>query len=176
METIKEIGLVEIQQATRQFADERAKLVEIVSALNEKVEALRREALPMIKRAVARTAERQGELKAMLEAAPGLFVKPRTVIFHGVKVGFQKGKGGVDWDEDEKVVALIEKHFPRAQAELLIKTTKKPIVKALEDLDVSDLKRIGCRVLDTGDEAVIRPVDGEVDKIVKALLEQEETD
>jgi hypothetical protein len=68
------------------------------------------------------------------------------------------------------VVTLIEKSFPKAQADLLIKTTKKPIKKALEDLDVGALKRIGCRVVETGDEIVIKPADSEVDKIVTALL------
>jgi hypothetical protein len=32
------------------------------------------------------------------------------------------------------------------------------------------LKKLGCTVRDTGDEVVIKPVDGDVDKIVRALL------
>lgn len=173
MQAVSEIGLAEIERATRRYADERAKLVDIVAALNEKVDALRREALPMIKKAVAATAEKHSSLKGLVEQAPDLFVKPRSVVFHGIKVGMQKGKGGIDWDEDDKVVALIEKHFSRSQAELLIKTTKKPIAKALEGLDVADLKRIGCRVLDTGDQVLIKATDDEVDKIVAALLKEE---
>jgi hypothetical protein len=59
------------------------------------------------------------------------------------------------------------------QDDLLIKITKKPIAKALADLDVSDLKRIGCRVEATGDIVVIASTDSEVDKLVKALLADE---
>ena len=33
------------------------------------------------------------DLRAALAASPELFVKPRTQIFHGIKVGFVKGKG-----------------------------------------------------------------------------------
>ena len=87
-------------------------------------------------------------------------------------MGFRKGTGGIDWSDDDQTVKLIEKHFPKTQAELLIKTTKKPIKKALADLDVADLKRIGCTVESTGDVVFIKPADSTVDKHVNALLKE----
>ena len=69
---------------------------------------------------------------------------------------------------------LIEKHFTKAQMELLIKPTRKPIAKALVDLDVGDLKKLGCRVEATGDVVVIAPAKSDVDKLVKTLLAEGE--
>lgn len=164
------MNLTEIENLTRGYARARNDLHMLVQSLNDEMEILKRKALPLIKAHVGRAAERHGQLQNALTLSPHLFEKPRTVVFHEIKVGFRKGSGGIDWDDDEKVAALIEKHFPKAQAELLIKVVKKPIAKALEDLDVGDLKAIGCRVEKTGDVPVIKPVDTAVDKIVNALL------
>jgi hypothetical protein len=37
---------------------------------------------------------------------------------------------------------------------------------------VSDLKRLGCEVAEAGDQIVIKPVDGEIDKLVNAYLKE----
>lgn len=164
--------LYEIETLTKAFADAHNDLTLIVNALNVEIERAKRARLPDIKRMVARCAEKHDTLKSAIESAPGLFVKPRTYIFHGVKVGLQKGKGGIAWEDDEQVVRLIEKLF-KDQPDLLdvlIKTTKKPLANGLEQLDVAELKKLGCTVEETGDVVVIKPVDSAVDKIVRALL------
>jgi hypothetical protein len=89
-------------------------------------------------------------------------------------VGYAKGKSGIEWDDPAAVVAAIEKHLPE-QAEALIRWTAKPLKEAINQLDVSDLRKIGCRVVDTGDRIVIRPVDSEVDTLVDALLKEATT-
>jgi methylthioribose-1-phosphate isomerase len=91
------------------------------------------------------------------------------VIFHGIKVGFAKGKGIITWDDDEKVATLIQRHLPE-QYEVLVKTTRKPLKTPLKELSVADLKKIGCTVEETADYVVISPVDSEVDKLVSAML------
>lgn len=47
---------------------------------------------------------------------------------------------------------------------------KKPAKDALKQLGVKDLARLGVTLIDAGDEIVIKPVDGEIDKLVNALL------
>lgn len=102
-----------------------------------------------------------------------MFDTPRTVVFYGIKVGLQKGKGAIEWDDDAQVVKLIEKHFPE-QADVLIKTTKKPVKKALAQLTVAELKKLGIVVEETGDQVVIKSTDSEIDKLVNALLKEDE--
>jgi hypothetical protein len=165
-----QISLCDIESLARKFSDARYTLGSSLQILNDEIEDIKRRHLTALKHLVARAAERQAELSAAIDSNHDLFVKPRTVIFHGIKCGLRKGKGGVDWDDDDRVVGLIKKHFPKAQAELLIKTTEKPILDALEDLSAADLKAIGCTIEDTEDKIVIKATDSAVDKLVNALL------
>jgi len=161
--------LIEIDSLTKSFADARAELAEVVGGLNIEIERAKRKRLADIKRLVARCADKHDALKGAIESAPALFDKPRTHVFHGIKVGFRKGTGSVDWEDDEQVAKLIERHFPE-QLDLLVKTTRKPVAKALLQLSVAELKKIGCTAEETGDVVVIKPTDSEVDKVVNALL------
>jgi len=165
-----ETTLLTLDQLAKAYAEKRDDLSSIVTLLNAQIEAIKNAALPDIKKAVAKAAEKQSALSNAIDGARHLFISPRTVVMHGIKLGLRKGSGGIDWEDDAKVCALIEKLLPQSQADLLIKTTKKPIAKAIEDLDVSTLKKIGCTVEDTTDVIVIKPVDTAVDKIVTALL------
>jgi hypothetical protein len=165
--------LAEIEKLTREYAQARRVLAERVQELENAINELKRKALPYIRRAAEAASERQAVLKIAIEESPELFQKPRTVIFHGVKVGFQKGKGELKWESAEQVVRLIKKHFPE-QAETLIKVKETPVKTALAQLSVQELKKIGVEVNETGDEVVIKSTDSEIDKLVAALLKEDE--
>lgn len=162
--------LADVESRTKRYADARSVLAGYVQELNAEIELLKRAALPRIKELVARAAQREAELKSLIESNPALFEKPRTQTFHGIKVGFRKGTGGIDWEDDEHVCKLIRKHFTKDEADLLIKTVERPIAKALTDLDVATLKKLGCTVEATGDVVVIKATDSEIEKAVNALL------
>ena len=93
-------------------AQARNLLAERVTALTDAQAALRREHLPGIKRALARAAETEAALRALVEANPGCFIRPRTQVFAGIKVGYAKGKGALSFDDADSVVARIKKHLP----------------------------------------------------------------
>ncbi len=152
-------ALLQIELAAKKHSAHRDTLSDLVANLNDQIETLKRRALPEIKRAVGHAAESKSILNNLISDAPDLFVRPRTLVFHGLKIGYRKGTGGIDWEDDERTVALIKRHFTKAVAETLIKTTEKPRAKALESLDIADLKRIGCTVESTGDVIVIAPTD-----------------
>lgn len=162
--------MAHIERATKIYADERAALAAIVTTLNAEIEQAKQRHLKFIKRAVNNTAAAENALRNEIELAPELFEKPRTVIFHGVKVGYQKGKGGIVFEDADRVVELIHKHFPDDSAEALLHITTKPNKEALAQLSVVELKKLGCQVADTADTVVIKSTDTEVDKIVTALL------
>ena len=161
--------MIEIEQHTKAFADRRAALADIVAELNGGIEALKRKHLPVIKRRVAAAAEAHAALTEAIGESAELFVKPKTVVMHGIKVGYAKGKGKIDFEDGDQVVRLIRKHCAD-MADVLIVTTEKPSKDALQQLDVATLKRLGCTVDESGDQVVIRPTDSNVDKLVKALL------
>lgn len=161
--------MADIEKACRQHADRHTRLGDLVAALNDAVAAVKREHIAGIKRAAGRAAESQAELQALLEGVPQLFVKPRTVIFHGIKVGYAKGKGSIEIADKARTVALIRRYLPE-QADTLIRTEELPHKPALTQLSVADLRRVGCTVVETDDRVVITAVDSEVDKMVDALL------
>lgn len=162
-------ALDNISKRAEVYASARSLLSDKVTALNDGIAALRKDYIPGIKRAVAKAAEAEAALHALIEAHPDCFTKPKTQVFSGVKVGFQKGKGTISFEDADAVVARIKKHLPD-QADVLIKSKETPVKDALAQLSATDLKKIGVTVSEAGDQVVIKPVDSEVDKMVDALL------
>lgn len=164
----------DITRLTEEFSAARTKLGSRVQALEDELAAVKKRHLPAIKKAVETAAEKQLELRHALGVAPELFVRPRTIIINGIKIGYEKGKGKIEIpkEEEARVVALIEKHFPD-RADILIITSKKPAKKALAQLSGAELKKLGITVEDTGDHIIIKATDSEVDKLVDALLKEE---
>lgn len=151
------------------LARTRAQLAELVQALEDGLHHLKADAMPRIREQIDRAAAAWAALEAEIAAHPELFVKPRTVAMHGIKFGYAKGKGSVEIADDDRTVMLIKRHLPD-QADVLIAVRETPIKDAIANLPAADLKRIGVNVKDTGDQVVIRPADGAIDKIVKALI------
>ena len=125
--------LHDIEQQAAAFAEARRQLTELVTKLNDKIEALLRNHMDALNAAVAGAAAEYDKLKTLIEAAPGLFTKPRTVVMHGVKLGYQKGKGGIEIADPDRTCELIHKHLHDIEDQL-IQTTYKPIKSAIEQL------------------------------------------
>jgi hypothetical protein len=164
----------EIETLTRSYSDARGVLSDTVAALNFELDQVKRNYLTQIKQQVGKAKERQAELRAAIEANADLFTKPkpRTQIFYGVKVGFRKATGKIQFDDPDQVVKLIRRQFPD-QFDVLVKTTETPIKSALEALPAVTLKKLGIEVNETGDVVMIKDAAGEVDKLVAALLKDE---
>lgn len=161
--------LQQIESAARHCSHRREALKSLVKAINDSVERIYRERGPELKRLVLSAAQAQAELKLLVAEHPGEFEKPRTQVFHNIKVGYRKGIGGIAWEDDDDVIRLIKKHFPELE-DVLIHTEETPIKKALQELPAVDLKKLGVTVEETGDVVVVKPVDTAVDKTIKALL------
>jgi len=162
--------LNDIEKRARHLADALASINAIATEMDKAIDLIKRTEVPKLKKLVAAAAAHEVELKDLIAAAPELFVKPKTVTLHGIRCGFQKGKGGIEFDDADATVAAIQKHLPD-MAEQLIRWTGKPLKEALNQLDVASLKKIGCRVVDTGEQVVVKPVDGAGVKMAQALLQ-----
>lgn len=158
-----------IDNDVQTLAQARASLGLLMQALQQGIEALKADHMPGIRSAVYDAEVAWKALQLQIELHPHLFVKPRTAVAHGIKFGLAKGKGGLNIPDPDKTVVLIRKHLPD-QADVLISVRETPAKEALALLPASDLKRIGVQVVDSGDQVVIKPADGEVDKLVKVLL------
>lgn len=162
--------LAEITAEAKLHEEARMLLGDRVRAYQDGLAALARNHMPGIKRALNRAADIEGRLRNLVEAHPGSFVKPKTHVLHGAKIGYEKAKGKITIEHPDKVVERIKRNYPAEQAELLIHREEKPNKKALDKLPANELKRLGCTVHDGGEQVIVRPVDGTVEKMVKALL------
>lgn len=159
----------EIETRAQAYASARDELGGMVAALEEGIEALKREHLPAIRRAIRKASEHHERLRQAIDMAPGEFERPRTQILHGIRVGYAKGKGRLVIEDENRAMTRIRLHYPE-QVEYLIACKYTPVKEALLKLPAADLKKIGARIEGTEDEIVIRPVDGAVEKMVDALL------
>lgn len=158
-----------IEKAAKTLRASRDVLTERAMALQDEIESATKRKLPGLRSAVAAVAQADADLKAAIQQAPLLFLKPRSVVLHGLKLGYQKGKGKIEWEDDAQVVKLVRRHFPE-QFDVLCKTTEKPVKDALANLTAAELKKLGITVEDTGDVVFVKDSTASVDKLVKALL------
>ena len=167
--------IAHIEALTKQYAERRQKLNEAVANLQADIQAAKKYALPKIKHYVASAMEAQSVLAAAIDAARELFDRPRSAVFSGIKVGLHRAPGRVEWEDASQVVDLIRKRLP-GDFDRLVKVTYTPVKSAIVGLSAPDLARIGCTVADTGDVVLIKPADGEVDRLVDALLKDHLTE
>lgn len=164
-----EMTLTDIEAKARAFAARRDMLRDYLALVERELQAVKKKYLKELKRRVALAADYEIELRAAIESAPELFAKPKTQIFHGIKVGFRKGKGKIEWEDDAALVALLKKKFPD-QADDLIVTTEVPSAIGLQALDAAELRKLGVTVEDAGEQVVVKPVETDIERLVKALL------
>jgi hypothetical protein len=165
------VNLAVIEEHAASYEAASASLEELIIALESDLEAVKQKHLRVIKRQAGIVANLEAELNSLVESAPDLFKKPRTITVHGVKVGFSVSKGKVVWDDGDNVVKLIERHF-EDQADVLIRTYKEPNKDALRNLPAKDLAKLGCRIEDAGDQVIVKRVAGDVEKLVNKLIEK----
>src|ERR1700735_4515468 len=101
-------GLDKIEKAAASYAELRNQVATIVDELTDKIEALKKEKMPMIKKLAKTLAAKHVELETAIAGAPHLFEKPRTVVFSGIKCGFRKNEGTIAFDDAELTVNKIE--------------------------------------------------------------------
>jgi hypothetical protein len=166
---MKTTTLDDIELKARELAEQRAVMAQLVGELQAGIAALMEDQMPAVRLAIDGAAEAWSILEQTIKDSPHLFVKPRTVTMHGIKLGLEKGKGGLEIPDPPKTIALIKKHLAD-QADVLIDVKETPAKGALAQLPAADLKRVAVNVKDAGDQVVIRPADSQIDKLVRALV------
>jgi hypothetical protein len=158
-----------IEDACKLAREARQTLEARAQALQEEIASAQKRKLPGIRSAVAAVAEADAKVLAALQASPGLFKRPKSVVFHGLQVGYKKGTGTIEIDDADQVIKRIRKHLPD-QFDVLVKVTEKPIKAAIRNLTGAELQKIGVKVESAGDVVFMTDATDSVDKLVKALL------
>lgn len=172
-DTTEKTPLEEITELAEHYGASRDRLAGYVGELEAQIEALKRQHLPRIRAAVRVASAGRDALAGAIEDHPALWKKRKTLVIAGIRVGITKGKGKLVIPDASQTIRLIRRHFPD-QAETMIRVKEEPIAKAIGELSVAELKKIGAHVADAGEQVVIKPTDGDVDKLVAKLLEEGE--
>lgn len=170
--TERVVGLPQLEVGARVFADARAEVARLAALMNDEISEVKRRHQAAVIAALRHYADSEQGLRADVTSAPdSLFVRPRTYQMHGIKIGRQKGRGGLRLQfDDAQTVALIRKHFA-SQADALIVVKERPAREALENLPAKDLKRLGIEIIDAGDEIVCKAVDTDIDRLIRTLTQ-----
>lgn len=170
----KEVSINEamppIQALCQLYSEEFSLLAAQANALEIEIDLSTERHMPAITATVARVKKVHVELNALLAANPQAFIKPRTTVFHGIKVGFNKLIGKLTFKDETKAVALVQKHFPE-QFDSLVETKYVLRKAAAAALPAADLLKIGGSVKDGDDQIVIKHTGSDLSKLIKTLLE-----
>jgi hypothetical protein len=165
----------DIETLAKQLADARAELADRLQRIKDEQESVKRRYLQGAKNSVERVRAAHLALSEAVEAAPQLFVKPKTRVFHGLRVGWMKQRGKLLWDKAENVIAALRKLLG-AEAEQYIDTKETPSKERLENLPAAQLRRIGVTVTDDTDAVVVKATGGDIEKLIDALIGNEEVE
>lgn len=150
--------------------DAHKELTEIVTELEAHLESVRKQFIKDLNRAVIKARTTRANLEAAIEAAPPhVFLKPRTLLIHGVQVGLEKGKDSLSVADEANAIAIIERDMP-ALAGTAIKTEKKLVAAMIKGFNTEALNHIGAKIIPGVDAVVIKEATSPVEKTVKALL------
>src|SRR5260221_7729322 len=108
-------SMTEIEVAAKQFSEARRALSTVCVELQAELNAVKAKHMDSVKGAVAEARAKHAVAAALVRASPSLFKKPRSVLFHGVKLGYEKAKGKIQIADVAKTIALIKKLFPSKQ-------------------------------------------------------------
>jgi len=158
-----------IDLLARQYADAQTDLDTRTNVLKGVIETATRAAWPELRKATTRAAERYDALLAAVADAKGAFDKPKTRLFHGIRVGYRKAQDKLVVLNQANTCELIKKHLPD-QVGVLIATDERPVMDALEQLDEAVQKRVGCKRVPGSDEPFAKLAETDLDKVVAALM------
>jgi phage host-nuclease inhibitor protein Gam len=154
-----------------EFDSESSKLEQMIADLEADLETVKRKHLTLLKRQAGVVANREAALIAAIEAAPELFKKPRTLMMHGVKLGYTTSQGRVEFEDADQVVKLIRRYYADLLDEF-VRTKEEPSKDALRRLTEPELAKICCRIEGAGDVVVLKRVAGDIEKLISRLIDK----
>ncbi len=167
--------ITEIRAAAQRLADAHRESVSRATALENELNAAVSPIYTAHRTGLDGAAEEEATAKAILQdlidGAPQLFSRPRSILVDGVKSGYRKAEDELDWDDDTMVINRIRALPELADmAPVLIRTEESLNIAALSELPAALRKRIGVRLIEGADKSYISFADTDVEKLVKAII------
>jgi hypothetical protein len=158
-----------IEARAKALAASRAELAERLQVLKDELEVAKRRRIQGVKNSLDRMLGDLSELEAAVIEGKALFDKPKTRVLHGIKVGYRKQPGQIQFENETDLLTTIHRLYGE-DAHQLINTKESVSKTALADLPAKDLKKLGVTLTDDTDVVTIKPADSDLDKLISALI------
>ncbi len=165
--TLDEIGVL-----VREYSDRREGLAEVVNEVRDLQRRAVRDRIRSIRSRVTHVSTARDALDQAINSNRLLFAKPRTQSLHGIKFGLRKMPGRIVCEEAE-AIARIERKRPE-DADKLVRTKKTLVRAALVTLPARELAALGISLVQDDDQVVIAAASNDIDKLVDAMLAEED--
>lgn len=166
--------ITEIRASAQRLADAHLELVSRAKAAETAISAALKPIYTQHRAGLDAAAEEEAaaraELQNLVDGAPQLFARPRSITVDGVKCGYRKGEDMLDWDDEEAVIRRLRALALVDANPVLIRTVESINVAALAELDGNELRRAGVRRIPGVDQSYISFIDSDVEKMAKAFL------
>lgn len=163
-------ALGDIEAACKRATEAAEALSGAITDLRAAIEPSIARALPGIRDALVQFRASRKAVADLVQQHRDLFERPRTRIYHGVKVGLQALPGQLMLeDQGDALIARIDRELPAAAAILAPARSREVSLAALKLLPDADLARIG-GVKVSGETKVIVNLPLDPEEAVRALL------
>ncbi len=169
------MSMAEIEKQTENFAAARRELIALIETINTERHAVTQRHAQNLRELTEVLINERDLLYVHIESNLELFEKPKTRVLHDIKIGYRKMLDEMQIDDVDSVIKRIVKTLPE-QVQQLINTKMKLNKPALQKLPENILKNLGVSVNEVGDAMIIKPVGGEFDRIIDALLTETDDD
>jgi prefoldin subunit 5 len=161
--------LAEIEAQAAAYRRDLDALLDEAASVDRKIRRIRAAHAASLREKANRAENAGAELERLVAESPQLFEKPRTQTFHGVTVGYQKGKATLAIADEAEAIRRIEEEMPDKAPEL-IKTEKKLQRGPLGKLRKAVLDMLGVRQEQAPDRVVVRPSESDGVKMAREML------
>ena len=168
----EDVPIEALELLCRAYSEANAALAETTDLIREERRAAIEKYEGSLRERLLNLRGARESLRAAIDASPDLFVKPKTLTFGDVKVGWRKQPGKIRRTKPEdKVIAEIRRKLP-AHEPVLIKVKESLIAAGLRALDAKSLAGIGVRIEDVDDQMVLTSITDDLDVLVAGLLKE----
>lgn len=163
--------LQEIEVQTKKFAEANNQLAGVIDEMETEINRIKKDYLKRLQPLADNVSIEKALLKDMIDESRLIFVRPKTYVFHGVKVGLQSSKGTIKVIDETKTIELIKKNLPDA-AENMIKCSESVIKQSLTLLSNDELVKINCQKTPGVEMILIKSNRDEVEKFIDAMIKE----
>lgn len=164
------MNLNTIQTLTENLASALQKIEVLATERERKLTAIMEEYDSLLRPHAAAFTGRRAALKGAIQSAPELFKRPRTHIFAGIKVGYQKQKGKIVIVDEAGTIAKMIKMLGDEEAAHYLNVVTTVNKTSVSSMPGDIMKKLGIEITADTDAIVIKLEESALEKTIAALM------